>query len=402
VLLDDLFGLLGKCGAGSKLVLMDACRNEMEVKGSKRSLDLNSVRIPKGVAALFSCSSGQRSFEADSLKHGVFFHFVLKGLGGQASNEDNEVTWARLTAYVTRQVEREVPRIIRGGARQKPAFISHLEGDPVLLLAKGKTPKKPEREPIEKALPKEIENSIGMKLKLIPAGTFDMGAAEGEQDADKDDEKQHRVTITKPFYMGIHEVTQKQFRQVLRFNPSHFSRAGKGKEKVKGLDTDDFPVENVSWEQAKRFCEEMSKLETEKKAGRTYGLPTEAQWEYACRAGTRSAFSFGKNSSSTEANFSGAFKRTRKVGSYAANALGLYDMHGNVAEWCSDWYKRGFYGKDSREDPKGPARGEERVFRGGGWSDPAALCRSASRDRKRPGSQDNILGFRVVLVPPAK
>jgi formylglycine-generating enzyme required for sulfatase activity len=282
-----------------------------------------------------------------------------------------------------------------------------------------------------KTLPgREISNSIGMRLVLIPAGKFKMGSPPDEAER-SGDEEQHEVEITKAFYLGIHEVTQGQFRKVMGYNPSYFSTGGKGaagvkysyepaggKDAVKDLaSTDDLPVDNVSWEEARTFLQKLSDLPEEKKAGHKYRLPTEAQWEYACRGGASSSEPFhidGKPSqslSSRQANFDGHSpygdagkgdhrERTCKVGSYRPNGFGLYDMHGNVHEWCADWYARDSYGKSPRTDPPGPAEGSERVFRGGCWDSSGSSCRSAYRFRYTPGYRSHILGFRAALVAP--
>ncbi|MFM7129761.1 MAG: formylglycine-generating enzyme family protein, partial [bacterium] len=239
---------------------------------------------------------------------------------------------------------------------------------------------------------KEITNSIGMKLKLIPAGTFIMGSPIEEDGAD-DDEEEHKVTLSKDYYLGIYEVTQGQYEQVMGNNPSHFQ-----KRVLKKRDSSMYPVEQVSWNDAVEFCERLSSLPEEKKAGRVYRLPTEAEWEYAFRAGSKTAFTFGDN-----ANGLGAYAwfvgnsegQTHPVGEKKPNAWGLYDMHGNVWEWCSDWY--GAYPKQTVTDPVGPREGSDRVFRGGGWSRDATDCRSAIRYGIIPTIGDRDFGFRVAL-----
>jgi formylglycine-generating enzyme required for sulfatase activity/serine/threonine protein kinase len=265
-------------------------------------------------------------------------------------------------------------------------------------------------------------NSVGMKVVRIPAGRFLMGSPNGEKDR-SDDEEQHEVEISKPFWLGIHEVTQKQFQSVMGYNPSYFSRNGAGKRGARypsssppaggknaaPEDTSDFPVENVSWEEAKEFCEKLTQKEG---GGRTYRLPTEAEWEYACRGGAPSyqVFHFGDSLSSRQANFDGGapyggatkgpyLKRTCKVGSYEPNRFGLFDMHGNVREWCSDWYARDYYGRSRRTDPPGAPGGDFRVVRGGSWYNVGGCCRSAYRINDGPTSRGNHLGFRVALVP---
>jgi formylglycine-generating enzyme required for sulfatase activity len=243
--------------------------------------------------------------------------------------------------------------------------------------------------------PKTITNSIGMKLVLIPKGTFQMGSPIEEAGAD-DDEEQHQVTISKDYYLGVTEVTQGQYEKVMGTNPSYFQ-----KRVIRKSDSSMYPVEQVSWEDAVEFCKRLSDLPEEKAASRVYRLPTEAEWEYACRAGSKTAYSFGEGSKSLGdyAWFDGnSNTQTHPVGEKKANAWGLYDMHGNVWEWCSDWY--GEYPKGAVSDPVGPREGSYRVDRGGGWSYGAAYCRSADRDRFLPSGRGNYYnGFRVALSP---
>jgi formylglycine-generating enzyme required for sulfatase activity len=240
--------------------------------------------------------------------------------------------------------------------------------------------------------PKTITNSIGMKLVLIPKGTFMMGSPIEEEGADNDEE-QHQVTIGKDYYLGVTEVTQGQYEKVMGTNPSYFQ-----KRVIRKSDSSMYPVEQVSWEDAVEFCKKLSDLPEEKKAGRVYRLPTEAEWEYACRAGSKAAYSFGANSK-TLGDYAwfgeNSGGQIHPVGEKKANAWGLYDMHGNVWEWCSDWY--GVYPKGSVSDPSGPSEGSSRVFRGGSWGREAAYCRSASRLWIGPSYRFYYIGFRVAL-----
>ena len=241
---------------------------------------------------------------------------------------------------------------------------------------------------------KEITNSIGMKLVLIPKGTFMMGSPGGEQGR-YESEVQHEVTLTKDFYLGVTELTQAQYEKVIGKNPSHFRG-----NKVQG-DSGSHPVEQVSNNDAVEFCRRLSELPEEKKAGRVYRLPTEAEWEYACRAGSKSAYSFGHGSNSLgdyawyEENSNA---QTHSVGQKKPNAWGLYDMHGNVWEWCSDWHSK--YSKEAVIDPAGPKTGKDRLCRGGSWYYAAAFCRSAIRSRGLPTDKDFNNGFRVALSVP--
>jgi formylglycine-generating enzyme required for sulfatase activity len=264
----------------------------------------------------------------------------------------------------------------------------------------------------------EVDLGGGVKMKLvrIEAGKFTMGAstkaernairnAQGEKEIDQ--ETPHEVEITKPFYMGVYAVTQAEYERVMGKNPSYFSATGAGKAEVAGLDTSRFPVEYVSWADAMEFCNKLSKSEK-----KTFDLPTEAEWEYACRAGTRTAFHYGDGLSSKQANFDGTgpyggaakgpwLKRPVPVGSYKPNAFGLYDMHGNVRQCCKDWHRMNDYDKGPVRDPQGPATGTARVARGGSWFDAAWFCRSAYRFATPPDARLNYLqGFRVVVRGP--
>ena len=237
--------------------------------------------------------------------------------------------------------------------------------------------------PAASGLPEEITNDIGMKFRLIPAGEFMMGSLDDDPDRQDDETPQHHVQITTPFYLGIHEVTQEQYEKVMGTNPSSF----------KGLT---HPVEQVFWEGANDFCEKLSQMDGDY----DYRLPTEAEWEYACRAGTSTRYSCGDELDLACAWFrNNSNNETHPVGEKRASALGLYGMHGNVWEWCSDWYDSGYYGSSPSADPTGPSTGSFRVHRGGSWYGTARNCRSADRDRSSPGRQLYNLGFRVALVP---
>ena len=253
-----------------------------------------------------------------------------------------------------------------------------------------------------------ITNSIGMKLSLNPAGEFMMGHAASVGDTREDETPRHHVQITEPFYIGVYEVTQAEYERVMGNNPSFFSSTGVGKGDVAGRSTERFPVEQVPWHDAVEFCRRLSSLSAEQQAGRVYRLPTEAQWELACRGGTHSPFHYGESLSSNQANVNGKYPygsaeqgpflgRTTEVGSYLPNALGLYDMHGNVWEWCADRYGADYYSKSPRSDPKGPESGTSRVIRGGGWRSDGRDCRSGFRYADMPSGRYYVMGFRVAM-----
>ncbi len=240
-----------------------------------------------------------------------------------------------------------------------------------------------------KAVTLKLAEGVEMKLVLIPAGKFLMGSPLNEEGRDADEGPQKTVTITRPFYMGVHEVTQAQYSAIMGANPSQF------KEWT-------HPVEQVSWNDAADFCKKLSET-----TGQAVRLPTEAEWEYACRAGTRTPFHTGDTISTDQANYDGNEtygggrkgvyrQKTVPVGSFAPNAWGLYDMHGNVWEWCSDWYA-GEYTNAVETDPQGPKTGESRVLRGGSWLYNPRYCRSATRNWDAPGTRNFIIGFRVVV-----
>jgi uncharacterized protein (TIGR02996 family) len=249
--------------------------------------------------------------------------------------------------------------------------------------------------------PPRLWNSLGMEFVRIPAGTFLMGSPTAEIGRYEDEGPRHEVTLTQPFYLGVYPVTQAQYA-VAGANPSHFDRRNRGGPH--------HPVETVSWFDAAAFCRLLGELPGELKRGNTYRLPTEAEWEHACRAGSTTAFWCGAGLSSHQANFDGNHPyggaeqgpypaRTSPVGSYPANAFGLYDMHGNVWEWCQDWYEEFHYPESSRADPSGPQSSDRRVLRGGSWFNNAGSCRSAYRYRDVPSGRSSHVGFRVVLVP---
>ncbi|HWG44661.1 MAG TPA: formylglycine-generating enzyme family protein, partial [Gemmataceae bacterium] len=259
-----------------------------------------------------------------------------------------------------------------------------------------------------RSLPKQLTNIIGMKFVLIPAGTFIMGSPAEETGRTPDEGPQHEVTITRPFYISVYPVTQMQYQLIMRTNSSHFSRSGRGKDMVKDMEPRNFPVERVTWGNAVVFCRRMSERPEEAKDGRVYRLPTEAEWEYACRADSSLPFHLGVSLSSTLANFDGNYpyggaprgpylRRPSVVGSYPANPFGLFDLHGNVWEWCHDWYGEHYYQESPAENPQGPASGDRRVVRGGCWSSPGSNCRTAYRGKLEPGDHLYRVGFRVVL-----
>jgi formylglycine-generating enzyme required for sulfatase activity len=229
-----------------------------------------------------------------------------------------------------------------------------------------------------------IKNSINMSFVWLPRGEFLMGSTRTEKDRHAD-ERPHRVQLNRDIAIGIHEVTQEQYETVMGGNPSRW----RGKS---------HPVDTVSWHDAVTFCELLSQASAEHDSFRIYRLPTEAEWEYACRAGTDSPWSFGESAAELD-RFAWARIRpygTQPVGKRVPNPWGLFDLHGNVWEWCHDWY--GPYDAGPLMDPQGPETGTERVIRGGAFFHPASQMRSAHRTHMQPETRDvNASGFRIVL-----
>ena len=231
----------------------------------------------------------------------------------------------------------------------------------------------------------DYSNATGIDFIKIKAGCFNMGRDPNFEDGSDDELPRHKVCIKKSFYMGKTEVTQSQWVSVMGNNPSEF----KGRSN---------PVEKVSWDDVQRF---ISRLNSKEGANR-YRLPTEAEWEYAARAGSSSTYHFGddKGALSQYAWFDGnSGDRTHPVAQKRPNQWGLYDMHGNVWEWVSDWYGKNYYRNSPTNDPQGASSGRSRVYRGGSWINSANYLRSALRISISPVGRSNYLGFRLVRKP---
>jgi formylglycine-generating enzyme required for sulfatase activity/predicted Ser/Thr protein kinase len=250
----------------------------------------------------------------------------------------------------------------------------------------------PSATPPTGSAPKAIKNAIGMEFVLVPAGKFQMGSPKTEAKRSSDEGPQHEVTIGAPFYLGKYEVTQGEWAAVMGNNPSYF----KGDDRL--------PVENVSWNDCQEFITRLNA----RKDGYVYRLPSEAEWEYACRAGTTTPFSFGKTLTTVQANYNGNYpygdgpqgeyrNKTTRVGSFPANAWGLCDMHGNVWEWCQDGWHENYDGAPTDGSAWEVGSDNLRVVRGGSWGDLAFNCRAANRDRFAPDGRSFSVGVRLAV-----
>jgi formylglycine-generating enzyme len=235
-----------------------------------------------------------------------------------------------------------------------------------------------------------VQGASNLQMIWVEPGTFTMGSPTTEAGRGSN-EAEHNVTLTNGFYLGKYEVTQAQYEAVMTGNTNSLSAT------PSQYSGNNRPVEKVSWDDAQIFLTRLNAAE--QAAGRlpsgwSYVLPTESEWEYACRAGTTTVYSWGSSITSSNANYNNNIAQTRDFGQYAANPWGFYDMHGNVWEWTADWYQAA-YPSGTVTDPTGPASGSSRVIRGGSWSNPGAALRSARRDYPTPGTRISNLGFRV-------
>jgi sulfatase modifying factor 1 len=401
--IEKIYGKLKSCKAGLKVLWVDACRENPLAPAARSSTSPDnlpqSVTMPTlpdppgGIAAFFSCSKGQTARErvdkgpnGEDLNHGVFFQAVIQGLRGEAADTRGEVTVPDLEKYVKRQVETYVR--VTYSAKQYPDVRNQTVGLVTILPSSG-------RDLFEGTKAGQRRDAGGLKLVWIPPGDFTMGSPKDEKGRN-DDEGPVTVTVTKGFWLGEHEVTQAEWQRVMQTVP------WSDKQFVK--EGDDYPATYVSWEDTTRFCEKLTAQE--RSAGRLasgwrYTLPTEAQWEYACRSGTKSSFSFGDDESDlgdyawfTKNADDAVEKYAHLVGQKKTNPWGLFDMHGNVWEWCRDWYAKELAGG---ADPQGPSEGWRRVLRGGSWSGTPGNCRSAFRAQDGPDGRSIYRGFRIAL-----
>jgi formylglycine-generating enzyme required for sulfatase activity len=446
-LIDDVLAVKG----GKNLVLVDACRDAPKDAGRgrrARGVQGRAMTLPEATAVLFSCRAGQEAFENDRLKHGLFTYCVLEVLKGKGVAE-KEITWSSLVKYVEDRMDADdLRKLLPDGQLQQPFLSSNNVGRVVLAqvdpkpnrteqgrtTAQQPTPPKPEtlveRQPPasnpspvvppvknptppkpaprverERELNLELRGKVKFKLVHIPAAgkSFWMGSPRSEENRNEDEE-QHQVEFTHDYWLAVTETTQAQYRAVMGNNPSQ--SAG-----------DDLPVEGVSWVYACKFCDRLDEVFRDK--GLVFRLPTEAEWEYAARGGATEKdsrpFHFKDGPTrwltSDLANFVGTqpypfldapkgrdLGRTVQVASYSANRFGLYDMHGNVMEWCYDRY--GPYSNlKTNRDPYQIEGGDQGVLRGGAFFTAGQYCRAASRYKLDVAYGGNFTGFRVACLP---
>jgi sulfatase modifying factor 1 len=433
VALNQVYADLDNSGAGVKLLLVDACRNNPADKGSKGIDGRDMPDLRKGMGALFSCRPGERSYEDKTWKHGAFFSVVLealrpddKGRLGADVNGDGVVDFEELTRYVSKHVPIRVKSVLGEEVEQNPLPVLTL--DPLVPVV---------RLTAAAALPKTLmAKTVNMDLVLIKAGKFIMGSPDSDTNAYPSEKPRHEVTISQPFYLDKYEVTVGQFEAFVQ-DSGYQTDAEKDRKGGWGFNekTGEFaqkpeytwknpgfrqgtnhPVVNVSWNDATAFCKWLSKKE-----GRTFQLPAEAQWEYACRGKSTKLRVSGDDVADLEgfanlgdvslkrklpgwplktAAFDDGYVFTAPVGQFKPNDFGLYDMLGNAWEWCLDG--RRTYEDKPITDPVGPKDDGLRVMRGGSWAYEPHLCRAGDRLRREPATRAYDLGFRVLALPVAK
>ena len=399
---EGLLTLLETTQAQRKLVLINACRNDPSadvLAGSKVKL-ANDPReeAPKGTVVLFACSKNERSFfYADDAKkaarrnRSLFMYHVTEAWKGQYAG-GKDVTVDHILNEVSERVK--VDALSDFKTDQKPLKKTSFEGSWLIAAAPPKVEVPPLPEP---KVDLKKEKGDDFTWAYIPPAEFARGAAGEDGGAAADEKPQHRVKLTRGFWMSVTEVTQKQYQRIMMRNPS---------EQV----GDDLPVNRVSWIDAIEFCNQLSKRKqtepyytimgddaTINKDG-TYGfrLPTEAEWEFACRGGAKGAYSFGAAAGAEQfAWFTSNSKgKLSAVGFAKPNAFGLFDMHGNVGEWC--WDRFGSYERGPLQDPTGPEKGGYRIVRGGSFQETLEESRITRRYRVSPDSKQKDVGFRIV------
>lgn len=351
----DILDALTTCGASNRILMADCCRDDpSRARGRAFGTNLTTQDLPAGTVALFACSQNEQAFEHDDWKHGAFTHAFLK----YANSATGKVTSGLLGDHMYESVKDLVKAKTNGASTQTLYWLNSGRVDLLLETKEAKdVPAKPvpaKATAIASIKTRGVRNSLGMDFRVIPKGSFLMGSPSNELGR-SNDEFQHRVTLTQDFAIGTYEVNQRQWKQVMSTTP------WKGKNSVSADES--AAASYINWNDANLFCQKLSLYE-----GIEYRLPTEAEWEYACRGGQTSAFSFGdsfKDIWDFSWSSSQGSSSPQPGGTLKPNPYGLYDIHGNVWEWCSDWYDSGYYRNSPLSDPKGPRTGSEGVLRGG-------------------------------------
>jgi formylglycine-generating enzyme required for sulfatase activity len=377
---------LQETGAQRQVMLVDACRKETGKSGGSRSFE--QLSAARGMAELFSTEVNGTSYENEKFGSGVFTHFLVQGLKGEAAGPDGLVTFRDLTDYVTENVS---GFSFQSGELQVPFEAGQHRGD--FLLARFAVAARPPELPRgPQTRDVKINPKDGQRYVWIGPGSFVMGCSDGDKECRSDEMPTHRVEITKGFWLGQTPVTVQAWN---RYKPDSAGR-------------DDLPKVSVSWDDAKGFCEWAG--------GR---LPTEAEWEFAARGGTASARYGDPDAIAWSADNSGKqkidseeiWKKDRKnyeklildngdtahpVGLKEPNRWNLYDMLGNVFQWTADWYDGKYYSHSESRDPVGPPAGTKRTQRGGSWYGSPKFARASYRDNDEPGVRRSVIGFRCV------
>lgn len=453
--LELVMDLVGEIGASTSVLVLDCSQNMTEDRFFKRTLSSRSIddslqervsrtgcesalrRLREGgreeptVTLLSSCAPGRHAYESPEFEHGWFTHFLLeaferrfetvnecfdyvsermKGSGKPWNDQRPEIySYGKAARFPSLEEESELYGALCRFRYDLADAATERAELPESVLRSASAARLAEKICAEMArararsggTPKSLTIlDVEYRFRWIPEGAFMMGNEPSEKDREPD-ETLHRVTFSRGFWMLETPVTQRMWRSVMGNNPSAFSSQGENAGKVKGIDTADFPVENVNWDDCQIFCNKLQtllKLSAENEA--VFRLPTESEWEYACRAGGRSVFSGSENLDEVAWYYDNCGERTHEAAQKKPNAWGLYDMCGNVWEWCGDWY--GAYPNGSLRDPQGPSCGSFRVLRGGGWFYDAADCRAVNRAHDLPEVRDDNIGFRIVMEDGAR
>ena len=394
-----MLGMLNDASNALNIVVLDACRDFPVAWTKSTDRGLAVIAAPPADSIIMYATGAGRTASDGTGKNGLFTTYLLNNM----QNLDLEVN------EVFRRTMGDVQKASNG--QQRPALYTdfsetaYLGNKPQVTTTQTTQPQQTTTPPVQTTQPQQTTQPAAKPETPAPAGfvyiqggTFTMGSPANEPNRGSNEGPQHQVTVSS-FYMGKYEVTQKEYQEIMGTNPSY----SKG---------DNLPVETVSWFDAIEYCNKRSQKEGLTPAysisgtgdNRTvswnrnangYRLPTEAEWEYACRAGTTTVYNTGANINDNTGWYnSNSGRKTHPVGQKSANAWGLYDMHGNVWEWCWDWY--GDYSSGSQTDPMGASSGTDRVHRGGCWGNSAGYLRSAIRDFNDPSCRYGSLGFRLV------